>query len=144
MQKNWKSTWASKTAGICCTVAGVIGILGAASLLARGILIGTIGAVAERLIPLIGEWLSFWPWAVDIPTMIAGGAGIASQVSLALGGVMLAIGIIALIAGILALMRKAWRLALVGSILAIASSPPLGLVATILTALSKDEFQVKS
>jgi hypothetical protein len=61
-----------------------------------------------------------------------------------LGGVAIigvAINVIALIGGIYALQRKKWGLVLAGSIAAIFSSTILGILATIFTAVSKDEFE---
>ena len=55
-------------------------------------------------------------------------------------------GVLAIVGGIYAIRRKMWGLALAGSITAIFSSIPLlgglpvGITATILTVLSKDEF----
>lgn len=141
MQANWKATWASKVAGILCTVAGVIGIIGAASLLVKGLLVGVIGEAAESMIPFISKWLSSWPVAADITAIIGGALDVASDIIVAIGAILLTFGIITLTGGIFALLRRAWRFALVGSILAIASSLPLGVVAIILTSLSRDEFK---
>ena len=46
-----------------------------------------------------------------------------------------------LIGGIYAIQRKAWGLALAGSIVATLTAAPLGIISTILVALSKDEFE---
>ena len=46
-----------------------------------------------------------------------------------------------LIGGIYAVQRKNWGLALAGSIVAILSSTPLGIVSTVLVALAKNEFE---
>ena len=45
-----------------------------------------------------------------------------------------------LIGGVYAIQRKTWSLALTGSVVAILSIPPLGIVATVLVSLSKSEF----
>jgi len=45
-----------------------------------------------------------------------------------------------LIGGVYAIQRKTWSLALTGSVVAILSIPPLGIVATVLVSLSKNEF----
>ena len=54
---------------------------------------------------------------------------------------LLATSILPLIGGIYALQRKKWGLALAGSIMAILGSFIFGLAATILIALSQDEFE---
>ncbi|MBL7165644.1 MAG: hypothetical protein ISS55_04065 [Dehalococcoidales bacterium] len=50
-------------------------------------------------------------------------------------------GVLALIGGIFALQRKRWGLALAGSIAAFLPFGILGLVATIFTSLSRDDFE---
>jgi len=50
------------------------------------------------------------------------------------------LGILPLLGGIYALQRRKWGLGLAGSIAAIFGSIPLGIVATVLMALAKDEF----
>ncbi len=55
--------------------------------------------------------------------------------------ILLIVGILPLIGGIYALQRKKWGLALAGSIAAIFGITPLGIAATVLIALSKDEFE---
>jgi len=51
------------------------------------------------------------------------------------------IGVLAIIGGAFALQRKLWGLALAGSILVIFTSFYLGIPATILTAISRNEFE---
>ena len=53
----------------------------------------------------------------------------------------LIIAILALVGGIFAVQRKQWGLALAGSIAAILSLFPLGIASTVLTAISKEEFE---
>ena len=53
----------------------------------------------------------------------------------------LIIAILALVGGIFAVQRKQWGIALTGSIAAILSLFPLGVVSTVLTAISKEEFE---
>jgi len=50
-------------------------------------------------------------------------------------------GILPIIVGKYALQRRNWGLALAGSIVAIFGSSLMGIAATILTALLKDEFE---
>ena len=142
MEMDWKTTWASKAAGICCIIAGAVGIIGSIPLISKGIVLGMAGKIVESVIPFISEWLSsFGPVVVDIPAMISGGLGISSTVLMAIGAILASFGAVALIAGVFALNRKAWRFALVGSILAIASSPVLGIISIILVSLAKNEFK---
>jgi hypothetical protein len=54
---------------------------------------------------------------------------------------LLAMAFLALTGGIFALQRKRWNLALAGSIVAILPFSLLGIAATILVILSKDEFE---
>jgi len=54
---------------------------------------------------------------------------------------LLAMAFLALTGGIFALQRKKWGLALAGSIVAILPFSLLGIAATILVVLSKDEFE---
>ena len=54
---------------------------------------------------------------------------------------LIAMAALALMGGIFALQRKRWSLALAGSIVAILPFSLLGLAATILVALSKNEFE---
>ena len=58
-----------------------------------------------------------------------------------IGAAIIGLGIVAIIGGIFAFRRKVWGLALAGSIAAIFGSTPLGIVSTIFTAISKDEFE---
>ena len=51
------------------------------------------------------------------------------------------VGILPLLGGIYALQRRKWGLGLAGSIAAIFGSTPLGIAATVLMALAKDEFE---
>ena len=53
----------------------------------------------------------------------------------------LIIAIPALLGGIFAVQRKQWGLSLAGSIAAILSLFPLGIASTVLTSMSKDEFE---
>ena len=54
---------------------------------------------------------------------------------------LLVTGVVALLGGIYALQRKKWGLALAGSIITILGFTILGIVATVLIALSKEEFE---
>jgi hypothetical protein len=54
---------------------------------------------------------------------------------------MAVLGILAIIGGIFSIQRRRWGWALAGSIAAILVSHVLGIISTILVALSKDEFE---
>jgi hypothetical protein len=62
---------------------------------------------------------------------------------MAVGVPLFILGIIALAGGVNALHRKTWGLALAGSICAVVFSPPTGIPAVLLTALSRKEFTYK-
>lgn len=53
---------------------------------------------------------------------------------------LIVLGVLDLVGGIYALMRKVWGIALAGSITTLISSPLLGIIALILTCISKKEF----
>ena len=69
------------------------------------------------------------------------GIAIAFSVLVTLAILALFLGILAIIGGAFALQRKNWGWALVGSICALSPSFLLGLVAIILTAVSRNEFE---
>ena len=54
---------------------------------------------------------------------------------------LLVAGILPIVGGIYSLQRKKWGLALAGSIIAILGFTPLGIAATVLIAISKEEFE---
>ena len=120
MEKTWKPV----VAGILDIVSGAVGLITVACLI---IAIGITGGF-------------YIPGTEDIPRFVP---------SLLTGiAVPLAIfSIISLVGGIYALQRKIWGLTLAGSITAIFASIPLlgglpvGITATVLTALSKNEFE---
>ena len=72
------------------------------------------------------------------------GVDIASGILFLISIVLLTIGILSIFGGICALRRKNWRWALTGSICALITRLPLGIVSIILVALSKDGFEKDS
>ena len=118
-----KSTGKPIAAGILNIIAGVLGIIGAV-----GMFIGfsfitnywKIGGVEFEFqaLPRFTENVIL---GLAIPSLI--------------------IAILALVGGIFAVQRKQWGLALAGSIAAILSLFPLGIVSTVLIAISKEEFE---
>lgn len=119
-----EQTWKPTTAGILCIVSGVFG------------LILTIGIIIA--FSIIG--VSSLPGMDSIPDFVP---GILIGIGIPLG----LLSILSLVGGIYSIQRRMWGLALAGSISAIFSSIPLlgglpiGITATVLTALSKTEFE---
>jgi hypothetical protein len=105
-------TWKPIAAGILAIVAGEIALI-----LGFGFFIS--GAVTG-FITQMPIWLSTLIPVIAVPLIV--------------------LGIFDLLGGIYALMRKVWGIALVGSITALISSPLLGIIALILTCISKKEF----
>jgi hypothetical protein len=125
VQKTWKPT----VAGILNIIAGVFNLLGAI-----GVIIGIIVFVSVGVSPLFEEmWRELAYLGIGLNFLI---------IIMVIFAIFSAIvGILPLLGGIYALQRKKWGLALTGSIAAILGSTPLGIAATIFTALSKDEFE---
>ena len=120
MEKTWKPT----VAGILDIISGALGLVFVAA-----------------LIIAIGITEGFYiPGAMNIPRFIPSLiTGIAIPLAI--------VSILSLVGGIYAVQRKLWGLSLAGSISSIFASIPLlgglpiGITATILTALSKNEFE---
>jgi len=107
-----KKTWKPVVAGILDIIAGE-----GALILGFGLMIG--GAIVGFVIQM-PMWLNTLIPVISIPLII--------------------LGLIDIAGGICALMRKVWGLALVGSITSLISSPVIGIIALVLTAISKKEF----
>jgi len=105
-------TWKPVTAGILDIIAGAAGLI-----LGFGFMIGgaMVGFVTQ--LPM---WLNTLIPLVSIPLII--------------------LGLIDIAGGICALMRRVWGLALAGSITTLITSPVIGIIALVLTAISKKEF----
>jgi len=102
------------------TVAGILDIIsGALGLISAICLFIGIGVVGSQ--PDVPGFVLGILWGMSFPTAI--------------------VGILALVGGIYAVQRKKWGWALTGSIAAILIFLPLGIVATILAAMSKNEFE---
>jgi hypothetical protein len=114
MEKTWKPT----VAGILIIVSGVTGLIAVFGLIIAIIVTGGFNISETEQIPTF------------VPVLLTGIA-----IPLAV------VSILSLVGGIYAVQRKKWRLALAGSISVIFASIPVGIAATILTALSKDEFE---
>ena len=125
VQKTWKPT----VAGILNIISGVFNLLGAI-----GIIIGIIFFVSTSTQLFLEDiWGDLGDLGIGINFLI---------ILLVLFAIFQAIlGILPLLGGIYALQRKKWGLALAGSIVAIFGSLIFGILATIFTAISKDEFE---
>ena len=116
MEKTWKPT----VAGILDIVAGVLGMI-LALLVTLGILV--FGAVTGGMSQLR-----------EIPLFLL-------PIILTMATLSFFVSVLAIVGGVYALQRKVWGLALAGSIAAFFGSSPLGIIAIVLTALSKNEFE---
>jgi hypothetical protein len=101
-------------------VAGVFNII-----VGAGCLLGVLGIIIAALVVA--------PFSLDIPFNM-GFMFVLIAIPLA------ALGVISIIGGIYDLQRKMWGWALAGSITTAIASNALGIVAIVLTALSKNEF----
>ena len=129
MEASVQKTWKPTVAGILNIIAGVLSLLGAI-----GVIIGIIVFVSVGGAPFLADmWGDLAHLGIGLNFLI---------IILVIVAIFSAIvGILPLLGGIYALQRKKWGLALAGSIAAIFGSTPLGIAATIFTALSKDEFE---
>ena len=127
METPVKRTWKPMVAGILNIVGGALRILGSIAVLI-GIMffIPVATSVGPGPVPEMERWL--------IP-------GVLETILIIATVFLLIVGIIPIIGGIYALQRKKWGLALAGSIVAIFGSSVMGILATIFTAMSKDEFK---
>jgi hypothetical protein len=120
-------TWKPTVAGILDIVGGALSILGAIAVF-LGILffIPISRSAGPGPVPEMGPWM--------IP-------GIVEAILLIAAVYFLIVGVLPIIGGVYALRRKKWGLALAGSIAAIFGSSVIGILATIFTAMSRDEFE---
>jgi hypothetical protein len=102
-------------------VAGVFNIIFGA-----GYLMGVLG--------LFSFSLSLIPFEIGVPN-IAGAAAAVISIPLTIAGV------ISIVGGVFCLLRRSWGWALAGSITSIFLSHLFGIIAIILVAVSKDEFE---
>jgi hypothetical protein len=122
-----KTTWKPQVAGILSIVGGTIGLMGSFGIL---IAITAIGAGRHWA----GGWTDNWDWQV----------GNVIPILWAIGIPMFLCSLTSVVGGIFAVQRKLWGLALAGSITAFFPVWIFGLMATIFTAISKDEFKPAS
>ncbi len=112
-----------KIAGVINIISGILTLIGSSLLFIFGI------AISVSVIELDG---------CDL------GVDVASGILFLISSILLIIGILSIFGGICALRRKNWGWALTGSICALIVKFPLGIVSTILVALSKDGFEKDS
>ena len=134
-------TWRPTTAGILLIISGAIGMARGGFMMVLGGIVGRLTGVSAEMSDLMSEWLgAFVQGTVDIPLLIMSIVSISAYVLTVIGIVSLAFGIVSLVAGIQAIRRKAWGLALAGSILAIPASAVLGILSIIFVSIGKQEF----
>ncbi|MFC1971411.1 hypothetical protein ACFLV0_05765 [Chloroflexota bacterium] len=127
MQTTAQKTWKPMVAGILDIVGGALTVLGAIAVFI-GIMffIPISRSVGPGPIPEMECWM--------IP-------GVLEAILVIAAVYLLIVGILPIVGGIFAVQRKKWGLALAGSITAIFGTSILGILATIFTAISKDEFE---
>ncbi len=109
--------------------------------MALGGVVGRLEGVGAELSDLMSKWLgAFVPGTVDIPVLVTRIVSISAHVLIVLGIISLVFGVISLVGGIQSIRRKAWGLALAGSILAIPASAVLGILSIIFVSIGKQEF----
>lgn len=121
-----EATWKPIVAGILNIITGVINLFG--MFVVIGLLTAFGGGILSiiRIADMMPIWLS----------------GMVHGVLIIMAILLAVLSSLPLIGGIYAIQRKAWSLALTGSVVAILSIPPLGIVSTVLVSLSKSEFTI--
>ena len=119
-----EATWKPIVAGILNIITGVINLFG--MFVVIGLLTAFGGGILSiiRIADMMPIWLS----------------GMVHGVLIIMAILLAVLSSLPLIGGVYAIQRKAWSLALTGSVVAILSIPPLGIVSTVLVSLSKSEF----
>ena len=119
-----EATWKPIVAGILNIITGIINLFG--MFVVIGLLTTFGGGILSivRVADMMPLWLS----------------GMVHGVLIIMAILLAVLSSLPLIGGIYAIQRKVWSLALTGSVVAILSIPPLGIVATVLVSLSRSEF----
>ncbi len=119
-----EATWKPFVAGILNIITGIINLFG--MFVVIGLLTAFGGGILSivRIADMMPIWLS----------------GMVHGVLIIMAILLAVLSSLPLIGGIYAIQRKAWSLALTGSVVAILSIPPLGIVSTVLVSLSRNEF----
>jgi len=120
-----EATWKPIVAGILNIALGILNLFGMFMII--GLMVAFGGGILT--IVRIAEFMPIWM------------SGMVQGVLIILAILLAVSSSLPLIGGIYAIQRKAWGLALAGSIVAILPAVPLGIISTILVALSKDEFE---
>ena len=96
------------------------------------IICGSFGMIAGFVFAVLGGSIT---WLVGIP--------FAARILAIIGSPIIVLGIIAVVGGIYAIRKRAWGLALAGSICALLIPPPfiLGILAIVFITMGKDEFK---
>ena len=119
-----EATWKPIVAGILNIITGVINLFG--MFVVIGLLTAFGGGILSiiRISDIMPIWLS----------------GMVHGVLIIMAILLAVLSSLPLIGGVYAIQRKAWSLALAGSVVATLSIPPLGIVSTVLVSLSRNEF----
>lgn len=119
-----EATWKPIVAGILNIIIGIINLFG--MFVVIGLLTAFGGGILSiiRIADMMPIWLS----------------GMVHGVLIIMAILLAVLSSLPLIGGIYAIQRKVWSLALAGSVVAILSIPPLGIVSTVLVSLSRSEF----
>ena len=119
-----EATWKPIVAGILNIITGIINLFG--MFVVIGLLTAFGGGILSiiRIADMMPIWLS----------------GMVHGVLIIMAILLAVLSSLPLIGGVYAIQRKTWSLALTGSVVAILSIPPLGIVATVLVSLSRNEF----
>jgi hypothetical protein len=126
MQTTAQQTWKSTVAGVLNIVSGALSLLGISGVI---IVIATLRSSQFFLDAFHEAGFS----GLEI--------GFVQAVLVVVAVFMAIVGTLSLVGGLYALQRKRWGWALAGSIATILGSTPLGIVAVIFIALSRDEFE---
>jgi hypothetical protein len=118
-------TWKPTAAGIINIIVGILNLFGMFAVIVIMVAIGGGILAISRIAEVMPLWMS----------------GILQGVMVITALLLALFSALPLIGGIYAMQRKNWGLALAGSIVAILSSLPLGMVSTVLVSLSRREFK---
>lgn len=120
-----ETTWKPVVAGILNIVLGIFILFG--MFIITGLMVAFGGGIMS--IVRIAEFMPLWL------------SGLVQGILIILAISLTVSSSLPLIGGIYAIQRKSWGLALVGSVVAILLVAPIGIISTILVALSKNEFK---
>ena len=121
-----EATWKPIIAGTLNIITGIINLFG--MFVVIGLLTVFGGGILSivRVADMMPVWLS----------------GMVHGILIVMAILLAVLSSLPLIGGVYAIQRKAWSMALAGSVVATLSIPPLGIVSTVLVSLSRSEFTV--